>query len=134
MPPLLTTPCLTRLPSTCPLWQVRLRTTFYGTLCKLLFLDEANLKFKAFVEPLTRLLRDLLRQSDEAFGTPAVRQALIGVLRDLRGIVAACSNRRTYSLFFDWLYPEFTPLLLRAVVRDHDTPPHPTRPPPDALW
>ena len=36
---------------------VRLRTVYYSTLCKLLFLDEASIKFKAFIEPLTRIFR-----------------------------------------------------------------------------
>ena len=101
---------------------VRLRTVFYGTLCKLLFLDDANLKFKVFMEPFTRLLRSLASQDEASFGGGAVRSALIGVLRDLRGIVCACSNRRTYGLFFDWLYPEFTPLMQRAMVVFHDVP------------
>ena len=51
-----------------------------------------------------------------------MRAALIGVLRDLRGVVTSCANRRTYSLFFDWIYPEFTPTLQRAAVAYHDQP------------
>ena len=101
----------------------RLRTVFYGTLCKLLFLDDTTVKFKVFMEPFTQVLRSLGEQNTmEAFGTPQVRSALVGLLRDLRGIVCACSNRRTYGLFFDWLYPEFTPLLQRAVLVFYDTP------------
>ena len=95
---------------------VRLRTLFYSTLCKLLFLDDANIKFKVFMEPFTRLLRSLKEQDDVSFASPPVRAALVGVLRDLRGIVSACSNRRTYALFFDWVYPAFTPLFQRAVA------------------
>jgi exportin-7 len=45
-----------------------------------------------------------------------VRVALVGCLRDLRGVVAACTNRRTYAVFFDWVYPEFTPLLRRTAA------------------
>ena len=59
-----------------------------------------------------------LRGDDE----PQVRHALVGVLRDLRGVVTACSNRRTYALFFEWLYPEFTPLLNRAAHTYFDSP------------
>mgnify|MGYP003313592396 CR=1 FL=1 len=36
-----------------------MRTSFYSTLCKLLFADEHNLKFKAFMEPFTALLTEL---------------------------------------------------------------------------
>lgn len=32
--------------------------------------------------------------------------AVVGLFRDLRGIASATSTRRTYSLLFDWLYPE----------------------------
>ena len=42
---------------------------------------------------------------------------LVGVLRDLRGVVCACSNRRAYGLFFEWLYPAFTPLMLVPLIR-----------------
>lgn len=101
---------------------LRQRTSFYSTLCKLLFLDDIGVKFKAFMEPFTRWLRSLKAQSERAFAEPHVRTALIGMLRDLRGIVCACSNRRTYGLFFDWLYPEFTPLLHRAVLTFHAVP------------
>jgi exportin-7 len=101
---------------------VRLRTTFYSTLCKLLFLDDANIKFKVFMEPFTQLLRSLREQDDATFASPPVRAALVGVLRDLRGIVCACSNRRTYAFFFDWLYPAFTPLLQRTAVVYFDSP------------
>lgn len=94
----------------------RLRTTFYSTLCKLLFSDENTLKFKTFVQPFTQLLTQLMALSDAEFAAPAVRTALIGLLRDLRGVVMACANRRTYTLFFEWIYPAFTPLLQRACV------------------
>ncbi|KAL1520643.1 hypothetical protein AB1Y20_022216 [Prymnesium parvum] len=97
----------------------RLRTLFFSTLCKLLFLDETHVSFKAFVAPLTSLLTSL---SAETMPSPQMRAALTGALRDLRGIVSACSNRRTYSLFFDWIYPDFTPLFQRAASMYYDSP------------
>ena len=101
---------------------MRLRTTFYSTLCKLLFSDETNLRFKAFVAPFTQLFNQLGALSDAEFAAPAVRTALVGLLRDLRGIAIACSNRRTYTLFFEWLYPEYTPTLQRACVAFFNAP------------
>ena len=74
------------------------------------------------MEPFTNLLRSLKQQDDATLATPQARAALIGVLRDLRGIVCSCSNRRTYAFFFDWLYPEFTPLLQRAVAVYYEEP------------
>ena len=43
-----------------------------------------------------------------------VRLTLVGALRDLQGIVSACANRRTYAMFFEWIYPAFTPVLQLA--------------------
>jgi len=101
----------------------RLRTTFYCTLCKLLFSDENTVKFKSFMAPFTELLTSLRDQtSAEAFSSPTACTAMIGVLRDLRGIVAACSSRRTYTLFFEWIYPAFTPVLQRAAVTYYGMP------------
>lgn len=90
-----------------------------STLCKLLFLDETHVSFKSFMAPLSTLLSSLL---PESLPSPAMSSALIGALRDMRGIVSACSNRRTYSLFFDWIYPDFTPLFARAARLYYDCP------------
>ena len=38
-------------------------TTFYSTLCKLLFSDETSLKFKTFVAPFTTLLAQVMTPS-----------------------------------------------------------------------
>ena len=99
--------------------QGRMRTSFYSTLCKLLFADEHNLRFKTFMEPFTALLTELSENvSLEMFREERVRTALVGALRDLRGIASACTNRRTYGLFFEWVYPAFTPVLQLA-ARTH---------------
>lgn len=42
-----------------------------------------------------------------------LQRAVLGLVRDLRGIVYACTNRQAYMLIFDWLYPERMPV--RAV-------------------
>ena len=65
-------------------------------------------------------LRD--QAAREPQGSPQVRSVLIGALRDLRGVVSACSNRRTYSLFFEWVYPDFTPVLQHAASAYYDCP------------
>jgi exportin-7 len=47
------------------------------------------------------------------YSSAPARTAIIGVLRDLRGITAATYNKRTYNLLFDSLYPAFFPLFNR---------------------
>ena len=83
---------------------------------------------------------------DSVFRTDAVKYALVGLMRDLRGIAMATNrlvlvlflsfklrkaiktdlfvflSRRTYGLLFDWLYPIHMPLLLKGVSHWTDSP------------
>lgn len=56
------------------------------------------------------------------FRTDTVKQAIVGLMRDLRGIAMATNSRKTYGLLFDWLYPARVQLLLKAVTYWADTP------------
>lgn len=102
----------------------RLRTSFYSTLCKLLFSSEHTLKFKDFMRPFTERFVHLREQmgSEHAFLRAEVSATLIGLLRDIRGVVSACSSRRTYTYFFEWIYPDFTAVLQRAAIVYHAVP------------
>ena len=40
---------------------------------------------------------------------------IIGLFRDLRGIATATNSRRTYSIMFDWLYPQHFPVILKCL-------------------
>ena len=92
----------------------RHRTTFYATLTKLLFAEDTTVRFKSFIEPFSRMLSDLAELPEDDFKTQGAQEALCGVLRDLRGVCSSCSNRRSYNLFFSWVYPSFTPLFARV--------------------
>jgi exportin-7 len=74
------------------------------------------------MKPFTELMSQLADTSPEAFASQRVCVAVVGVLRDLRGVVSACSSRRTYTLFFDWVYPNFTPVFQRAAVTYYHLP------------
>ncbi|GAQ78625.1 Nuclear transport receptor RanBP16 [Klebsormidium nitens] len=100
----------------------RNRTMFYYTLGRLLFMEDSPAKFKAFIAPFQAIMAKLLTTPDAAFRSDAVKYALIGLFRDLRGIAMATNSRRTYGLLFDWLYPANTPLLARSVEVWTDTP------------
>lgn len=100
----------------------RNRTIFYFTLGRLLFMEDSPSKFKAFVAPLQQVLLNLEATQDVSFRSDSVKFAIIGLMRDLRGIAMATNSRRTYGLLFEWLYPAHTPLLLRAAEHWTDTP------------
>ncbi|MCI09855.1 exportin-7-B-like, partial [Trifolium medium] len=56
------------------------------------------------------------------FRTDAVKYALVGLMRDLRGITMATNSRRTYGFLFDWLYPAHMPILLKGISHWTDNP------------
>ena len=103
----------------------RSRTVFYGTLGRLLFTEEAPARFRTFMAPFDALFSQLLASASDphgSFRTPQTRRVLIGLFRDLRGLVAAATTRKTYSLLFDWLHPGYTPLLHAAMEAYGDDP------------
>jgi hypothetical protein len=40
---------------------------------------------------------------------------LLGMFKDMRGFVASITNRRQFTLFFEWFYPTYTPIVVRAI-------------------
>ncbi|CAD7702852.1 unnamed protein product, partial [Ostreobium quekettii] len=50
------------------------------------------------------------------------KETVMGLFRDLRGVVSAAGNRRPYGLVFDWLYPAHFPVILKCLEAWSDTP------------
>jgi exportin-7 len=73
------------------------------------------------------LLLQTLFQLGQAAQAPNMRQivpqaTVVGLFRDLRGIASAIATRRTYCLFFDWLYPAHLPTILACLSAWADVP------------
>ncbi|KAL4590442.1 hypothetical protein LXL04_003372 [Taraxacum kok-saghyz] len=98
----------------------RSRTTFYYTIGWLIFMEDSPVKFKASMEPLLQVFINLEATADSMFRTDNVKNALVGLMRDLRGI--AMATNRTYGLLFDRLYPAHMPILLKGISHWADTP------------
>ena len=90
------------------------RIIFYTVLSRLVFsaAEDLNNSFDMFVEPNVTIMAQLAQTPD--LRDPVVRIALIGALRDLRGIATATNSKRTYTLLFEALFPVAFPLLVRA--------------------
>ena len=90
------------------------RITFYTVLSRLVFssAEDLNNSFDLFVEPNVTIMKQLSQAPD--LRDPAARIALIGALRDLRGITTATSSKRTYNLLFDSFFPVCFPFLTRV--------------------
>ena len=96
------------------------RITFYSALSRLVFSssEDLNNSFDSFIIPNLEIIAQL---SDTAFiRTPDVKTAIVGALRDLRGITTSTYNKRTYNLLFDALYPDAFPLLVRVAETWYD--------------
>ncbi|GFP93940.1 Ran-binding protein 17 [Phtheirospermum japonicum] len=100
----------------------RSRTTFYYTIGWLIFLEDSAALFKSSMDPLLQVFFTLESTPETMFRTDSVKYALIGLMRDLRGVAMATNSRRTYGLLFDWIYPAHMPILLRGISNWADTP------------
>ncbi|GAU33650.1 hypothetical protein TSUD_310580 [Trifolium subterraneum] len=100
----------------------RSRTTFYYTIGWLIFMEDSLVKFKSSMDPLQQVFLSLESTPDSVFRTDAVKCALVGLMRDLRGITMATNSRRTYGFLFDWLYPAHMPILLKGISHWTDNP------------
>nr|GMD36638.1 exportin-7-like isoform X1 [Ipomoea batatas] len=100
----------------------RSRTTFYYAIGWLIFVEDSSAKFKLSMDPLRQVFLTLESVPDTMFRTDTVKHALIGLMRDLRGIAMATHNRRTFGLLFDWIYPAHMPVLLKGISHWADTP------------
>jgi exportin-7 len=101
----------------------RHRTTFHMTIARLLFttaFDESSERFERFMEPIEDVLNKLMQAP--SYRQPEAREAVIGVCRDLRGIVQQTHSRRTFSCIFDFLYPTYFPVFVRAAEELYDHP------------
>ncbi|XP_028775804.1 exportin-7-B-like [Neltuma alba] len=100
----------------------RSRTMFYYTVGMLVFMEDSPLKFRSSMEHLLQVFLKLESAPDAIFRSDAGKFALIGLMRDLRGIAMATNSRRTYGFLFDWLYPARMPILLKGIVHWADSP------------
>eukprot|EP00204_Picochlorum_oklahomense_P000244 CAMPEP_0118799344 /NCGR_PEP_ID=MMETSP1161-20130426/1583_1 /TAXON_ID=249345 /ORGANISM="Picochlorum oklahomensis, Strain CCMP2329" /LENGTH=1059 /DNA_ID=CAMNT_0006727019 /DNA_START=220 /DNA_END=3399 /DNA_ORIENTATION=- len=103
------------------------RTTYYLTLGRLLFMEDTPGAFDAFVQPLGQVLSAIASASAAASSVEALKasvpkETVVGIFRDLRGITAATTNRRTYGLVFEWLYPTHFPVIITCLDAWADTP------------
>ncbi|RAL45197.1 hypothetical protein DM860_014607 [Cuscuta australis] len=100
----------------------RSRTTFYHIIGWLIFVEGSSMKFKMTMDPLLQVFLTLESVQDTMFRTDTVKYALIGLMRDIRGIAMATYNHRAYCQLFDWIYPARMPVLLKGISQWADTP------------
>jgi exportin-7 len=101
--------------------EMRCRSMFYTSLGRLLMVDlgEDEDRFHTFMLPLTASFENIgtmLTAADGPMFAPEdAKKALIGLARDLRGLAFSFNTKTSYMMLFDWIYPNYTPILLRAI-------------------
>eukprot|EP01086_Lenisia_limosa_P008919 TRINITY_DN3153_c0_g1_i2.p1 TRINITY_DN3153_c0_g1~~TRINITY_DN3153_c0_g1_i2.p1 ORF type:complete len:565 (-),score=144.04 TRINITY_DN3153_c0_g1_i2:121-1815(-) len=101
------------------------RTIFYSTLVKLLFMtpDDWEDRFNEFMIPFEKTFHYLNSlPSAETFRADSTKLVLMGMFRDLRGIASACSQRKPYTIFFEWVYERIKDLIIKVVELWFDCP------------
>ncbi|KAM9979902.1 hypothetical protein ACTFIZ_006158 [Dictyostelium cf. discoideum] len=101
----------------------RNRTSLYKTIGKLLFTDENMGFFDEFIAPFDDTIKYLLNISTpEQFRTEEIKRKVIGLLRDLRGIITSANSKRSYLLFFEWIHLNFSEVLIKIINVWVDSP------------
>ncbi|XP_065226842.1 exportin-7 isoform X3 [Planococcus citri] len=102
--------------------EMRLRSMFYTSLGRLLMVDlgEEEDKFENFMLPLASTLDTIgnlfaVSSDSSVYANDEVKKPLIGIARDLRGLAYAFNTKASFMLLFDWLYPAYMPIFLRAI-------------------
>ncbi|KYQ93071.1 exportin 7 [Tieghemostelium lacteum] len=100
------------------------RTKYYTILSKLLYTDENIHLFDEFIKSFQLTVNELLGvPTAEAFRTEETKRKIIGLLRDLRGIISSTNSKRVFLLFFEWFNTFFSVLfhkILDVWVDHHD--------------
>ncbi|ORZ27064.1 armadillo-type protein [Lobosporangium transversale] len=96
----------------------RCRLNYYMMLSRVLFSeDNVEADFWQFVHPWEVTLDQvtLAFEGSSELSEEDIRLILLGIFKDLRGFVSSITNRKQYALFFQWFYPAYTPIVLRAI-------------------
>lgn len=106
---------------------IKSRTIFYTALGRLLNLDfnDDDDTFDRFIRPLSNQLDaigNLMSQSTSTASYNDIKLPLVGLARDLRGLAFAFNSKMAYMQFFEWLYPRYLPLFVKAVEVWYDEP------------
>ena len=100
--------------------RARLHSSFYVILGRILFKQSNVEHFDAFMAAFNSAFDAL--NSLTNLRSDASAQATVALTRKLQGLLEACVSYSTYLLMFDFLYPQYMPVLLRLCETFADHP------------
>ncbi|KAI9224421.1 armadillo-type protein [Blastocladiella britannica] len=98
------------------------RALYYTILSRILFTEDTpTTVFPVFVAPFEEKLAQLAQVVDESGGSvvaaaanlsePSAQMTLVGLFRDLRGLLISMSLKQVFQQYWEWIYPEKLSLL-----------------------
>lgn len=104
----------------------RHRTTYYTAIGRILTLDASDDqgRFEEFMIPFGTMFRQVNAEmsSPSQSNILQIKQVILGLARDLRGLLQTCANKPAYVLFFEWFFPEYIPTFYRGLEMFADEP------------
>jgi len=100
--------------------RARLHSSFYVILGRILFKQSNVDHFDAFMTPFNSAFDALNSMTNLRSDSSA--QATVALTRKLQGLLEACVSYSTFLLMFDFLYPQYMPILLRLCETFADHP------------
>ncbi|KAG1667827.1 Exportin-7 [Nymphon striatum] len=116
------------LGNTSQISDLRCRSSFYTSLGRLLMVElgEDDDRFHQFMIPLTATFdavgNMLANAETPLFQEEEAKKTLIGLARDLRGLAYAFNTKASYMMLFNWIYPNYFPVLHRAIELWYHSP------------
>uniref|UniRef100_A0A183BLN1 Importin N-terminal domain-containing protein n=1 Tax=Globodera pallida TaxID=36090 RepID=A0A183BLN1_GLOPA len=99
------------------------RTNFYASLMRLLNieLEDDPSVFNQFMSPISEKFKGILTlfqsNSITSSNEGQLKMAVVGFVRDLRGIALACTKKSNYQLFLNWAMPNVFAVMIESVKR-----------------
>eukprot|EP00042_Codosiga_hollandica_P039830 m.336856 g.336856 ORF g.336856 m.336856 type:complete len:1074 (+) comp55707_c0_seq3:45-3266(+) len=102
----------------------RHRTSFYSGLGRILTLDasEDQGRFELFMQPFAAVMRDITSALHQHHQLDHLKPIVLGLARDLRGIAVTCANKISYTLLFEWIFPDYISVFTRSAELFADEP------------
>eukprot|EP01028_Stygiella_incarcerata_P007720 TRINITY_DN3225_c1_g2_i1.p1 TRINITY_DN3225_c1_g2~~TRINITY_DN3225_c1_g2_i1.p1 ORF type:complete len:851 (-),score=194.60 TRINITY_DN3225_c1_g2_i1:100-2652(-) len=97
----------------------KLRRSFYHTLCQLIGIDTIeDEQWGKFMHPMATVAEQLIACPSLS----ETKSLCTAFVRDMSGVLMACTTRRSFVRLFEWMYPSRTELLFRMAEELHSDP------------